>query len=221
MSAIPFHHPARQRGPAVLEGELTIPGAFPETMPGSSTPWTHLRTAMMSISMIFMLLPPAGSGAFAYAAVDLMVLVAATAIITRARQSGDRRQRLCGQRRDHLHYLSQIRQKAHGADRCAAVGGHPEPPCIGDPASGGSHCKCCGNGAGRTTASSKCPDGWRRSATRTASDNAIDETGGGMEPLRRNVLCRLMRAQEPVFGTAETTSLPPGHTRYVVRRKTQ
>ncbi|MEV6160695.1 type VII secretion protein EccCa [Streptomyces sp. NPDC052052] len=116
------------------EGELNLqePPTLPETVPDSSAIWTYLPMAMMSVSMMLMFLRPGGSNSvFTYLALGMMVTASAAMLIGQVmRRSGERKQRLRGERRDYLRYLSQIRRRVHEAvadQQQALAWRHPEP----------------------------------------------------------------------------------------------
>jgi len=116
------------------EGELTLqePPTLPETVPDSSAVWTYLPMAMMSVSMMLAFLRPGGSGSvFTYIALGIMVLASAVMMIGQVmRQSSERKQRLRGERRDYLRYLTQTRRQVHRAvseQQLALAWRHPEP----------------------------------------------------------------------------------------------
>ncbi|MBZ9640756.1 type VII secretion protein EccCa, partial [Streptomyces sp. PSKA30] len=116
------------------DGELSLqePPGLPEVVPDSSAVWTYLPMAMMSGSMMFMFLRPGhGNNVFAYVALGMMVLASAVMLVGQwARRSGERKQRLQGERRDYLRYLKQIRQQVRSAvvqQQQALAWRHPEP----------------------------------------------------------------------------------------------
>ena len=119
MSVILFRRPTRRRGPDMPSGELSLqePPTLPEVTPDSSAIWTYLPMALMSVSMMLMFIRPgAGGGGFMYLALGLMVLSSAAMMVGQVmRRSGERKQRLKGERRDYLRYLSQTRQKVRSA----------------------------------------------------------------------------------------------------------
>ncbi|MEU5093243.1 type VII secretion protein EccCa [Streptomyces sp. NPDC020996] len=116
------------------EGELALqePPTLPETVPDNSAVWTYLPMGMMSASMMLAFLRPGGSGgALTYVALGVMVLGSALMVVGQVmRRSGERKQRLRGERRDYLRYLSQTRRKVHRAvveQQLALAWRHPEP----------------------------------------------------------------------------------------------
>ncbi|CAM5235372.1 Type VII secretion protein EccC OS=Streptomyces fumanus OX=67302 GN=GCM10018772_70890 PE=4 SV=1 [Streptomyces fumanus] len=137
MSVVLFRRPARRRGPDMPEGELSLqePPTLPESVPDSSAVWNYLPMAMMSVSMMLMFMRPGmgggTGGAFFYLAMGLMILGSAAMIIGQfMRRASERKQRLKGERRDYLRYLSQIRQKVRGAvvaQQKALAWQHPRP----------------------------------------------------------------------------------------------
>ncbi|WP_189933153.1 type VII secretion protein EccCa [Streptomyces sulfonofaciens] len=115
------------------EGELSLqePPTLPETVPDNSAVWTYLPMAMMSLSMMLMFLRPGGGGVFTYMAFGVLVLAAVAMLVGQVmRKSGERKQRLVGERRDYLRYLSQTRGRVHRAvmEQQTALGWrHPDP----------------------------------------------------------------------------------------------
>ncbi|MFE6777598.1 type VII secretion protein EccCa [Streptomyces sp. NPDC057702] len=131
-----FRRPARRRGPEMPEGEVSLqePPALPEVVPDSSAVWTYLPMALMSVSMMLMFMRPGmarGSGGFIYLALGLMVVSAGAMMLGQAmRRSSERKQRLKGERRDYLRYLTQTRRKVRAAVRDqqrALAWRHPDP----------------------------------------------------------------------------------------------
>ncbi|WP_280887038.1 type VII secretion protein EccCa [Streptomyces sp. LBL] len=134
-----FRRPARRRGPDMPDGELTLqePPTLPEIVPDTTAVWTYLPMALMSVSMMFMFMRPGmtrGSGGFIYLALGLMVVASAAMLIGQMmKRSGERKQRLKGERRDYLRYLTQIRRKVRGAvvdQQRALAWRHPEPAAL-------------------------------------------------------------------------------------------
>ncbi|WP_436982727.1 type VII secretion protein EccCa [Streptomyces sp. enrichment culture] len=132
-----FRRPARRRGPEMPDGELKLqePPTLPEVVPDSSAVWTYLPMALMSVSMMLMLMRPGMSGGrsshFMYLAMGLMVLSAAAMMLGQMmRKASERKQRLKGERRDYLRYLTQIRRKVRNAvvDQQKALAWRHPPP---------------------------------------------------------------------------------------------
>lgn len=116
------------------EGELALqePPTLPETVPDSSAVWTYLPMGMMSGSMMLAFIRPGGSGgALTYVAMGVMVLASVVMMVGQVmRKSGERKQRLRGERRDYLRYLSQTRRKVHRTvieQQLALTWRHPAP----------------------------------------------------------------------------------------------
>jgi len=134
LSVVLFRRPARRRGPDMPEGELTLqePPTLPEVVADSSAVWTYLPMAMMSVSMMMMFIRPGGgNGAFMYIALGMMVLASAAMMVGQVmRKAGERKERLRGERRDYLRYLTQTRRKVHRAvveQQLALAWRHPDP----------------------------------------------------------------------------------------------
>ncbi|WP_037838476.1 type VII secretion protein EccC [Streptomyces albus] len=132
-----FRRPARRRGPEMPDGELKLqePPTLPEVVPDSSAVWTYLPMALMSVSMMLMLMRPGMSGGrsshFMYLAMGLMVLSSAAMMLGQMmRKASERKQRLKGERRDYLRYLTQIRRKVRNAvvDQQKALAWRHPPP---------------------------------------------------------------------------------------------
>ncbi|MER5538589.1 type VII secretion protein EccCa [Streptomyces mirabilis] len=116
------------------EGELNLqePPTLPETVPDNSAVWTYLPMAMMSVSMMLIFVRPGASASvFTYMALGMMVLAAGAMMVGQVMRKGsDRKQRLRGERRDYLRYLSQTRRKVHRAvieQQRALAWRHPAP----------------------------------------------------------------------------------------------
>ncbi|MFI0538627.1 type VII secretion protein EccCa [Streptomyces sp. WSLK1-3] len=116
------------------EGELTLqePPTLPETVPDTSAVWTYLPMAMMSVSMMLVFIRPGGtSSVFSYLALGMMVLASGAMMVGQVmRKSGERKQRLHGERRDYLRYLTQTRAKVQRAvieQQQALAWRHPAP----------------------------------------------------------------------------------------------
>ncbi|MEU3516886.1 type VII secretion protein EccCa [Streptomyces sp. NPDC006654] len=140
MSVVLFRRPARRRGPDMPEGELSLqePPTLPESVPDSSAVWNYLPMAMMSVSMMLMFMRPGSQnsmhGGLMYIAMGLMVAGSAAMIVGQfMRKSGERKQRLKGERRDYLRYLRQIRRRVRAAvadQQKALAWHHPEPDAL-------------------------------------------------------------------------------------------
>ncbi|MFJ2095310.1 type VII secretion protein EccCa [Streptomyces sp. NPDC087901] len=121
-------------------GEVSLqePPALPEVVPDSSAVWTYLPMALMSVSMMMMFMRPGmskSSGGFIYIALGMMVLSTAGMMVGQVmRRSGERKQRLKGERRDYLRYLAQTRRKVRAAvaeQQKALSWRHPAPAALG------------------------------------------------------------------------------------------
>ncbi|MFJ9031034.1 type VII secretion protein EccCa [Streptomyces sp. NPDC102274] len=118
------------------EGELSLqePPTLPETVPDNSAVWTYLPMAMMSTSMMLMFLRPGSAGVFTYMALGMMILASGAMLIGQVmRKREERKQRLRGERRDYLRYLSQTRGRVHRAvieQQQALAWRHPEPKAL-------------------------------------------------------------------------------------------
>ncbi|MER5936925.1 type VII secretion protein EccCa [Streptomyces sp. NPDC001928] len=135
-----FRRPARRPGPDMPEGELSLqePPTLPEVVPDSSAVWTYLPMALMSVSMMLMFMRPGmtrSSGShFLYLSVGIMVVAAAAMMVGQfMRKASERKQKMKGERRDYLRYLTQIRRKVRAAvadQQEALAWRHPDPAAL-------------------------------------------------------------------------------------------
>lgn len=116
------------------DGQLTLqePPVLAETVPDTSAIWTYLPMALMSVSMMLMFLRPGGgNGVFMYLAMGVMALSAGAMLLGQLmRRSSERKQRLKGERRDYLRYLTQTRKRVRttiAEQQRALAWRHPEP----------------------------------------------------------------------------------------------
>ncbi|MFE4663706.1 type VII secretion protein EccCa [Streptomyces sp. NPDC056716] len=137
MSVVLFRRPGRRRGPELPEGELSLqePPTLAETVADTSTVWTYLPMVMMSMAMMLMYISPGSSGGtFTYVAMGLMMIAAVVMLIGQwMRRRSERKQRLRGERRDYLRYLTQMRRKVRGAvveQQKALAWRHPAPDAL-------------------------------------------------------------------------------------------
>lgn len=122
------------------EGELSLqePPTLPEVVPDSSAVWTYLPMALMSVSMMLMFMRPgmnkASGSHFMYLAVGMMVFASGAMMVGQMmRKTSERKQRLKGERRDYLRYLTQIRRKVRTAvsdQQRALAWRHPAPAAL-------------------------------------------------------------------------------------------
>ncbi|MDQ1040431.1 S-DNA-T family DNA segregation ATPase FtsK/SpoIIIE [Streptomyces sp. V3I8] len=116
------------------EGQLTLqePPVLAEAVPDTSAIWTYLPMALMSVSMMLMFLRPGGgNGVFMYLAMGVMALSAGAMLLGQLmRRSSERKQRLKGERRDYLRYLTQMRKRVRSTiveQQRALAWRHPDP----------------------------------------------------------------------------------------------
>ncbi|MGW7571501.1 type VII secretion protein EccCa [Streptomyces tendae] len=119
------------------QGDLDLqePPTLAETVPDNGAVWTYMPMAMMSVSMMLIFLRPGGSnGVFVYLALGMMLLASVGMIVGQfMRRSSERKQRLRGERRDYLRYLSQIRKQVQRSvvqQQLALAWRHPEPAAL-------------------------------------------------------------------------------------------
>ncbi|MFD3944639.1 type VII secretion protein EccCa [Streptomyces sp. NPDC058579] len=137
MSVVLFRRPARRPGPDMPEGELNLeePPVLAEMTPDSSAIWQYLPMALMSVSFMFMYIRPGSmrgsEGSFMYLAMGLMVVASAGMMLGQfMKRAAERKQRLKGERRDYLRYLTQIRRRVRrnvAEQQAASAWHHPEP----------------------------------------------------------------------------------------------
>ena len=133
VSTVPFARRTRRTGPVAPEGEVALqePPSVPERASGGmSALLMFLPMGMGSLAMMMVFLRP-DSGMMAYLGAGMMVVsVVGMALTQILRTSTERKQRLHGDRRDYLRYLSQVRRKVRGSlaqQRRAARWLHPDP----------------------------------------------------------------------------------------------
>ncbi|MEX5636814.1 type VII secretion protein EccCa [Parafrankia sp. FMc2] len=134
MSTVAFRRPTRRTGPEMPHGEISLqePPAVPEVQTGGMRMLIMVvPMALMSGAMMFMFMGRAMSGPMGMAMMGVMVLgMAGMGAGQFVMQSGDRRQKIGGERRDYLRYLSRTRRQVRGhaeKQRQALAWRHPEP----------------------------------------------------------------------------------------------
>ncbi|CAO5147379.1 ESX secretion system protein EccC [Frankia sp. AiPs1] len=135
MSTVPFRRPARRTGPEMPHGDITLqePPAIPEvTSAGMRTLVTVIPALLMSGGMVFFYL--GGSARSGPGGLIMMAMMgtgmAGMALSQVLMQSGNRRQKVGGERRDYLRYLSQTRRQVRRyaeQQRGALAWRHPDP----------------------------------------------------------------------------------------------
>ncbi|MFI2259619.1 type VII secretion protein EccCa [Streptomyces tubercidicus] len=137
MSLILFRRPPRRPGPEVPGGELELqePPVLPERVSSMSALFTYLPMAIASTGMVLIFLRPGGgSGVFTYMVGGMMLISTLAMLIGQlVRTSGERKQRLSGDRRDYLRYLSQNRRRVREAvvgQRDAHSWRNPDPDAL-------------------------------------------------------------------------------------------
>ncbi|MDH6581417.1 S-DNA-T family DNA segregation ATPase FtsK/SpoIIIE [Streptomyces sp. SAI-133] len=116
------------------DGQLTLqePPVLSESVPDTSAVWTYLPVALMSVSVTLLFLRPGGgNGAFTYLALGTLVVSAVAMLLGQLlRRNSERKQRLKGERRDYLRYLTQMRKRVRSTiteQQRALAWRHPEP----------------------------------------------------------------------------------------------
>ena len=116
MSTKLFKRPARRVPPEMPSGELTLqePPVLPEEASGNvALLLTYIPMALgSSLTMLLFISPSSLSGTRLWLAGGLMVMTTLSMLFGMVgRNSGSRRQRTRGERRDYLRYLTQTRRK--------------------------------------------------------------------------------------------------------------
>ncbi len=135
MSTVPFRRPARRTGPEMPHGDITLqePPTVPEvTSGGMRTLVMVVPGLLMSCGMMFYFVGGAAHGGPAGLIMMAMMGVgmAGMGAGQMLGQSGNRRQKLGGERRDYLRYLSQTRRQVRRyaeKQRDALAWRHPDP----------------------------------------------------------------------------------------------
>ncbi|MDX3849472.1 type VII secretion protein EccCa [Streptomyces sp. AK02-01A] len=139
MSLVLFRRPSRRPGPEVPSGQLELqePPVLPERQNGMSALLTYLPMAIMSLGMVMLYARPGATGgnsAYTYAIGGVMVAATAVMLVAQlARTAAERKQRVGGDRRDYLRYLSQMRRRVRevvGRQRDVHAWRNPEPAAL-------------------------------------------------------------------------------------------
>jgi S-DNA-T family DNA segregation ATPase FtsK/SpoIIIE len=133
MSAVPFRRPARRTGPEMPHGEMALqePPSLPENQPnGLRMLVTVLPMVLMSGGMMLMF-TRSGSGPSNFMMMGMMGSgMAFMGVGQMFTQSGERKYKVSGERRDYLRYLSQNRRQIRTyaeKQRAALAWRHPDP----------------------------------------------------------------------------------------------
>ncbi|WP_222870324.1 type VII secretion protein EccCa [Actinomadura decatromicini] len=125
--------PPQRSGPEMPEGEIVLqePPAIPEAQGGG---WigavTYLPMALASGAMMLVFVGPGGA-VMGYLSAGLMAVAGLGMLVGMAlRNSGDRKRKMNGERRDYLRYLSQVRRQVrrHAEQQIRAVHWRHPPP---------------------------------------------------------------------------------------------
>ncbi|MTD55403.1 type VII secretion protein EccCa [Amycolatopsis pithecellobii] len=133
MSTVLFSRRARRFGPSAPDGEMPMqePPSVPEHTPGGVGSVLVLAPmSLSSLAMVMIFIRP-GSGALAYIGGGLMLVSSIGMILSQfLRNSLNHREKLHGDRRDYLRYLTQLRKTIRGALGGQQKAGrwlHPDP----------------------------------------------------------------------------------------------
>ncbi|WP_261575955.1 type VII secretion protein EccCa [Frankia gtarii] len=134
MATVAFRRPARRTGPEMPHGEITLqePPTIPEVQAaGMRVLVMILPMALMSGGMMYFYIGRSASGPAGLAMMAVMGLGMATMGLGQVMtQSGDRKHKVGGERRDYLRYLSRTRRQVRGyaeKQRSALAWRHPDP----------------------------------------------------------------------------------------------
>lgn len=118
MGTVLFSRRARRFGPSAPEGEVTIqePPSVPEQAGGGiGSILVYAPMSLSSLAMVMIFLRP-GSGALAYIGGGVMVASSIGMIIAQFMRTGlAHKQKLHGERRDYLRFLTQLRRSVRSA----------------------------------------------------------------------------------------------------------
>ncbi|MFC4508188.1 MULTISPECIES: type VII secretion protein EccCa [Streptomyces] len=121
MSLLLFRRPPRRPGPEAPGGQLELqePPVLPERQSGLSALFTYLPMAVTSLGMVLLFARPGGAGGsmvYTYVMGGILVLSTVAMLVGQlVRAASERKQRISGDRRDYLRYLSQVRRKVREA----------------------------------------------------------------------------------------------------------
>ncbi|MGF7235071.1 MAG: type VII secretion protein EccCa [Frankia sp.] len=134
MATVAFRRPARRTGPEMPHGEITLqePPGVPEVQgAGMRALIMMLPMVMMSGGMMYFFIGKSASGLVGLVMMGMMgVGMAGMGLSQMMSQSGDRKHKLGGDRRDYLRYLSRTRRQVRGyaeKQREALAWRHPDP----------------------------------------------------------------------------------------------
>ncbi|MEU7361762.1 type VII secretion protein EccCa [Streptomyces olivaceoviridis] len=139
MSLLLFRRPPRRPGPEVPSGQLELqePPVLPERQNGMSALLSYMPMAIMSLSMVLLYARPGatgGSGVYTYVIGGVMVASTAVMLVAQImRSAGERKQRVGGDRRDYLRYLTQMRRRVRevvARQRDVHAWRNPEPAAL-------------------------------------------------------------------------------------------
>ncbi|UUU23660.1 type VII secretion protein EccCa [Streptomyces sp. DSM 40750] len=117
MSLLLFRRPPRRPGPEAPGGQLELqePPVLPERQSGLSALFTYLPMAVASLGMVLIFVRPGGTGGngvYMYLMGGIVLLSTVAMLIGQlVRTASERKQRVSGDRRDYLRYLSQSRRR--------------------------------------------------------------------------------------------------------------
>ncbi|MFJ2008490.1 type VII secretion protein EccCa [Streptomyces chartreusis] len=136
MSLLLFRRPPRRPGPKAPGGQLELqePPVLPERQSNVSAVFTYLPMAIASLGMVLIFMRPGGAGGnsvYMYVIGGMMVVSTTAMLVGQlVRTAADRKQRLSGDRRDYLRYLSQSRRRVRDvviSQRDAHAWRNPDP----------------------------------------------------------------------------------------------
>ncbi|MFD7135388.1 secretion protein EccC, partial [Streptomyces sp. NPDC059894] len=121
MSLLLFRRPPRRPGPEAPAGQLELqePPVLPERQSGLSAVFTYLPMAVMSLGMVLLFVRPGSTGSgtggsttYTYLMGGILLVSTVAMLVGQlVRAASERKQRVSGDRRDYLRYLSQNRRR--------------------------------------------------------------------------------------------------------------
>ena len=133
MSVMLFRRHPRTSGPDLPEGELNLqePPALPERQTNMSSLFVYLPMAITSAAMVLMFRAGSLNSTTMYLVAGMLVVATVGSLVGQlVRSASERKQRIGGNRRDYLRYLTQTRRRIRqvvAQQRDAYLWLHPEP----------------------------------------------------------------------------------------------
>ncbi|TDV34593.1 type VII secretion protein EccCa [Actinophytocola oryzae] len=136
MGTVLFSRKARRFGPSTPDDEIAVqePPSVPEQAPGGiSSVLMYAPMSLSSLAMVLIFIRP-GSGLIAYIGGGVMMLASIGMLVAQFMRTGvQHKQKLAGDRRDYLRYLTQLRRTVRRSlDKQQRAGrwSHPSPDAL-------------------------------------------------------------------------------------------